>query len=160
MQKDRLKESLKHLGIHPEDYRILKLLPLVYVAWSDGKMEKVQAFRIHQIAAKEFDISVSGMKLLEGWLQKPLSKEDFHEGLHDLYLLAQANDDIEVDFSELPSLLSHCEAIARTTANAMDQANAVSPEEEAALHEIAKELHVDNGESWAELLKELGDGAA
>lgn len=159
MQKDTLQESLKHLGIHPEDYRVLKLLPLVYVAWADGKMEKVQSERIHHLASHHFDLSANAIKLLERWLAKPLSKEDFHEGLHDLYLLATAQDDIEVDFSELPSLLMYCEAIARSTGSALeiDTPKAVSPEEEQALHEIAAELGIEHGESWSELLNELGD---
>jgi hypothetical protein len=58
-------------------------------------------------------------------------------------------------FAELPSLLSYAEGIARSTANAMDQPEAVSPGEDRALQEIARELHVDHGKSWARLLKEL-----
>ncbi len=156
MQRDRLKESLKHLGIHPEDYRVLKLLPLVYVAWADGKIEKAQADRIHDLAVKRYDLSPAALKLLYSWLEKPLTKDQIHEGLHDLYLLATAHDDIEVDFSELPQLLSYCEAIARTTATAMDAPESVSLREDAALHDIARELHIDNGDSWAELLRGLG----
>ena len=43
-----IKRDLVALGIDPEDYRVLKLLPLVYVAWADGKMESVERSRIVQ----------------------------------------------------------------------------------------------------------------
>jgi hypothetical protein len=69
--------------------------------------------------------------------------------------LARAEDDLEIDFSELPALLSYAEAIARSTAKALDQPTSVSPGEEAALEEVARELHIDHGESWAKLLAEL-----
>jgi hypothetical protein len=52
-------------------------------------------------------------------------------------------------------LLAHAEAIARTTARGMDQPQAVRPEEIQALHEMAALLHVANGETWTELVREL-----
>ncbi len=158
MQRDRLKASLKHLGIDPNDYRVIKLLPLVYVAWADGKMEDVQQERIHALASRHFELSSAGVQVLDRWLKQRPTKEYFKEGLHDLHLLSMAEDDMEVDFSELPHLLAYSEAIARTTASALDQPEAVDASERAALEEIAKELMIDSGESWAQLLEELGDG--
>jgi hypothetical protein len=156
MQRDRLLASLSHLGIPPSDYRVLKLLPLIYVAWADGKMEKVQKERIHDHALRHHELGPGGMRVLAQWLDQPPSHEYVIEGLRDLYRLALAEDDLEVDFSELAGLLSYAEALARTTANALDQPLAVSPEEEAALEEMARELHVEHGLSWARLLEELG----
>ena len=54
---------------------------------------------------------------------------------------------------ELPALLSYAEGVARSTAKALDQPAAVSPGR--ALEEIARELHIDHGESWGKLLKEF-----
>ena len=44
---------------------------------------------------------------------------------------------------------------ARTTARAMDAPSSVTPAEERALAEIAQELGVEEGESWAALVREL-----
>ena len=60
----------------------------------------------------------------------------------------------------LHDLLQHSEAIARATANALDAPNAVTPDEEVALADIARILHVDNGMSWRKLLDELEAGPA
>ena len=156
MQRDKLKKSLEHLGIPLDDYRVLKLLPLIYVAWADGKMENVKLERIHYFASREYDLSAAGIAVLNGWLTKRPSHAYIAEGLHDILLLAQASDDMEVDFSELPALLSYAEGIARSTAIALDHPGAVSVAADQALAEIARELHIDHGESWAQLLSELG----
>ncbi len=155
MERDKLRDSLARLGIASEDYRVLKLLPLIYVAWSDGKMQSVQKERIHLFAARHYELSAAAVAVLEGWLSRAPTQAYFAEGLSDILFLAQAQDDMEVDFSELPALLAHAERIARSTADALDQPAAVSPEEEAALGDIARELHVDHGKSWGALLKEL-----
>ena len=38
MQLDRMERALKHLGIGASNYKVLKLLPLVYVAWANGTL--------------------------------------------------------------------------------------------------------------------------
>jgi hypothetical protein len=154
-ERDSLRRSIHHLGISPEDYRVLKLLPLIYVAWADGKMDRVKQERIHSFASRHFDLSAHAMAVLDGWLRTPPSSSYIREGLHDIFLLAQAPDDGEFDFSELPSLISYAEGIARSTAEALDQPSAVTAEQERALEEIARELHIDHGESWGKLLQEL-----
>jgi hypothetical protein len=155
MQQDRLRQSLKHLGIAPSDHRVLKLLPLIYVAWADGKMELVEKERIHSFAARHFDLSAAAMAVLDDWLTKRPSHSYVTEALRDIYFLARAEDDGEIDFGELASLLSYAEGVARSTAEALDQPTSVSPAEERALEEIARELHIDHGKSWASLLAEL-----
>ena len=155
MERDKLQKSFERLGIQPRDYGVLVLLPLVYVAWADGKMALVQKDRIESHAARAYDLSAGAMAVLRGWLSERPSHDYIVGALHDIYLLAQANDDGEIDLSELPSLLAYAEGIARSTAQALDQPNAVTASEDRALEEIARELHVDHGESWAKLLNEL-----
>jgi hypothetical protein len=152
-----IKRDLIALGLDPEDYDVLKLLPLVYVAWADGKMEDVERSRIVKLARDSFRIGPSGEQVLNRWLNAPLSREYIRQGLSDLLALAYAPDEIDVGLEELRALLAHAEAIARSTARALDAPWAVKPEEEAALAEIARLLSVDNGMSWAALLRELDD---
>jgi len=155
MERDRMKRSLEHLGIPVADYRVLKLLPLIYVAWADGKMDQVKKTRIHSFAAEEYDLSAAGVAVLERWLAVRPTAEYISEGLHDIFLLATAKDDMEVDFSELPGLLAYAERIADNTGTALDIAREDSARSERALEEVARELHIDHGESWATLLDEL-----
>jgi hypothetical protein len=75
--------------------------------------------------------------------------------LHDIFRLTHAPDESEFDLDDPAALLAHAEAIARTTAEAMDAPTAVTAAEEQALADIARELGVDDGASWAALLREL-----
>jgi hypothetical protein len=155
MERDKLRRPLEHLGIEPSDYRVLKLLPLIYVAWADGKMGLVAKERIHSFAARQYELSSAAMLVLNHWLTERPTHAYISEALRDIYRLARAEDDIEIDFSELPALISYAEGIARSTAKALDQPTSVTPGEESALEEIARELHIDHGLSWAKLLAEL-----
>lgn len=155
MLRDRLHASLKRLGINDSNYKVLKLLPLIYVAWADGRIEPAQEERLLDLAHNYFAIGPHGERLLKRWIAARPTKEYIREGLHDLLLLAHAPDEWGVELDELHGLLAFSEAIARTTAEAMDAPTAVSPEEEQALHDIARELRIDDGESWAALLREL-----
>jgi hypothetical protein len=156
-----LRESLASLGVTPGNYRVLMLLPLVYVAWADGKMEDVEIERIDKIAKERFYLAKTGLDLLDGWLKKQPTREYFNQGLQDLFLLAQTEEgEPLIHPEELHELLLHAEAIARATATALDAPTSVVPEEDDALQEIAKILGVDNGMSWRRLLDELDAGPA
>lgn len=158
---ESLRTSLAQLGITTSNYRVLMLLPLVYVAWADGKMEDVEITRIDDVARQRLFIELPGLEILDGWLREPPPKDLFDRGLRDLFLLAQTDSgDPLVHPEELHELLSHAEAVARATASALDEPNAVTPEEEDALAEIARILHIDNGVSWGRLLDELDAGPA
>jgi hypothetical protein len=154
-----MEKALWHLGVRQSSYRVLKLLPLVYVAWASGTLTEERKQRLVALAHHHFKIGEEGERVLQGWLERQPDKEYLLEGLHEIVLLAQAPDEWGFDVEELAGLLAHAEAIARTTAEAMDVPTSVTPEEEAALAEIAKELGVDDGESWAALLRELGPDA-
>jgi hypothetical protein len=155
MQRDRMESTLKHLGLGRADYKVLKLLPLVYVAWADGRLTPERASRLVEFARERFRVGSAGEGVLRGWLARRPDKQYFLEGLHDIVLLAYAPDEWEFDVDELPGLLAHSEAIARTTEKAMDAPSSVTEGEEQALADIARELGVDDGESWARLLREL-----
>jgi hypothetical protein len=150
-----MESPLKHLGITAANYKVLKLLPLVYVAWASGKLTPERERRLVDLAHNHFAIGERGERILREWLARPPDKAYVLEGLHDIVLLAYAPDEWEFDLDELPGLLAHAEAIARTTAAAMDAPTAVSESEERALAEIARELGVDDGTTWASLVREL-----
>jgi hypothetical protein len=155
MLRDRLKKTLHHLGINPSNYKVLKLLPLVYVAWTSGAISPEREERLVDLAHNHFAIGEAGEHILRGWLRERPDNAYFREGLRDLVFLARAPDEGEFALDELAGLLAYSEAIARTTADAMDAPTAVTAAEEVALAEIAQHLAVEDGESWAALIREL-----
>lgn len=156
MERDRLRASMRHLGLNDSNYKVLKLLPLVYVAWANGRMEPEQEERIVLLAHNHFKVGYEGEQLLRKWIKKRPTAEYFKEGLHDIFLLSMAPDEWGFDVDELQGLLAHAEAIGRSCAEAMDAPSALDPQERQALRDLAVELGVDDGESWAELMDELG----
>jgi hypothetical protein len=157
MLRDRQASTLHHLGIDRNNYKVLKLLPLIYVAWAKGEIEPARKERIVKLSHDHFAIGARGEAVLRGWLEKKPTSEYFREGLHEIFSLAHTPDEWGFDVDELQGLLAHAEAIARTTAAAMDQPSAVTAAEEAALADIGRELGVDDGETWAKLMRELGE---
>jgi hypothetical protein len=155
MQRDRMQETLRHLGINASNYKVLKLLPLVYVAWASGEISLERKKRLVDLAHHHFAIGEAGERILRGWLLERPKAAYFREGLRDIVLLARASDEGEFELDELPGLLAYSEAIARTTAAAMDAPTSVTDVEEKALAEVAQALGVEDGESWGALIKEL-----
>jgi len=156
MLRDRMQQTLHRLGLGPSSYKVLKLLPLVYVAWSTGTIAAERVERLVDLAHNHFAIGPDGERVLRSWLTQRPDAKYFREGLHDILLLAHAPDEWAFEVDELAGLLAYSEAIARTTAAAMDAPSSVTPEQERALAEVARELEVNDGESWAALLHELG----
>jgi hypothetical protein len=155
MQHDRMQKTLGHLGINASNYKVLKLLPLVYVAWASGRITPLREERLVDLAHNHFAIGEDGERILRGWISEHPGTAYFKEGLHDILRLAQASDELEFDVDELPGLLAYAEAIARTTAEALDAPTSVTEGEEWALAEIAHELGIEQGESWGALVREL-----
>lgn len=155
MELDRLRASLKHLKLDDSNYKVLKLLPLVYVAWANGRISPAQEEKLVELAHDHFQIGKHGEELLRKWIAKRPSTEYILEGLHEILLLAYAPDEWGFEVDELQGLLTHAEEIARYSAGALGSATAVGPREQQALREIAEELGVDDGLSWAELLADL-----
>lgn len=143
------------LGLKRSTYRALMLLPLVYVAWADGKLEHVEVERILQFAQARLHLTPDTMAVLERWLHEAPSASYVERGLQGLLGIALREDMLDVDVDELPDLVVHAEAIARATADAFEDPAAVTPEEEVALGEIARLLEVDGGATWKRVLDGL-----
>ena len=155
-----LREKLSKLGIQGGGIRALMLLPLVYVAWADGKMDGVEVEKIRRIARERLNLGRESEQALERWLRERPTRLDVQEGLEGLVDLAFDDEVFDIDVSELPDLVMHSEAIARATGEALDDPMAVSPEENRALKEIAELLQVDGGDTWEDVLDELRSKAS
>ncbi|HEX3773944.1 MAG TPA: hypothetical protein VHV51_05730 [Polyangiaceae bacterium] len=154
-QRFELEQTLMAIGLRPTSYRALMLLPLIYVAWADGKMEHVEVERIRRFAAENLHLTPDTSAVLDNWLKEAPSQQYVEQGLRGLLGVAVDEDFLEVDVAELPDLLLHAEGIARATADALNDPNAVTPEEEVALGEIARLLEVDGGATWKCVLDAL-----
>jgi len=150
-----LEQTLAALGLKRTTYRALMLLPLVYVAWAEGKIEHVELTRILDFAQSRLHLTPDTTAVLDRWLHEPPSQQYVEQGLQGLLGVALHEEMLDVDVDELPDLVVHAEAIARATADAFEDPTAVTPEEEQALAEIARLLEVDGGATWKRVLESL-----
>lgn len=150
-----LERTLSELGLKPQTYRALMLLPLVYVAWADGRMDKVEVDHIREFARQRLHLTADTTAVVDHWLKESPSQDYVERGLQGLLGIALDEHMLEVDVSELPELVVHAETIAAATGDALHDPNSVTPEEEEALREIARLLEVQSGETWKRVLDSL-----
>jgi len=131
------------------------LLPLIYVAWAAGRMDKVEVDHILGFARRRLHLTPETVAVVDRWLKEEPSNAYVERGLQGLLGIALDEHMLEVDVSELPDLVVHAEAIAAATGDALHDPNSVTPEEEDALREIARLLEVQSGETWKRVLDSL-----
>ncbi len=81
---EELEQTLAALGLGRQSYRALMLLPLVYVAWADGKMERVEVDRIRELARERLHLSQETANTLDQWLRESPSQRYVENGLRGL----------------------------------------------------------------------------
>lgn len=76
MSDDTVLDKLVHLGLRANTIAALSLVPLIQVAWADGKIQDNERTAILQGAhGKGLEQGTAGYELLQTWLQKPPSED-------------------------------------------------------------------------------------
>ena len=155
--EDRLIKALEELGVDGESYRVLALLPLVLVAWADGKMQPREVKRLLDVARRKDFLPPSAVTVLEGWIAEQPSKEYADRALRALVELARRERGVGADLSaqDLRKLTSLSFDIASAAGGLWGDVLSVSSEEEQVIESLAEVLHIDDGQSWKELLEDL-----
>jgi hypothetical protein len=141
---------LKELKVPREAYRVVSLLPLAYVAWADGKIQKAERDLIMSIAKERGLLDHGGGDALERWLSEPPSKSQLQENLRVLNDLARSDhlmgDEFDADQGQL--LLAWCQDVADAAGGLLGLKTARSDGETAALKTIASTLDVRSARQW------------
>jgi hypothetical protein len=155
MRYDKLKEPLTMLGLFPGEESLLMLLPLIYVARSNGAIAPPEQAKIEAIAQRIVDPGDHTREILRCWLEAPLTHRYIARGLEILRQLARAPDEPSVEPYDLNWLLVECEAMARAAAHWRGSPWQIDSGQREALEEVARILSVDHGSTWDEVLREL-----
>lgn len=156
-ENDALLEQLSELNIHVDNHRVLALLPLVFVAWSDGQIQQAERELILDVAKNHDFVDEGGKGLLELWLREPLTPEYYQKGFVVLKELARRERDpgASMDAETLQELIALSLDVAKAAGGLFGMAWSVCAEEEVALAQIAAALSIDDGNAWTELLSDL-----
>jgi tellurite resistance protein len=141
---------LKELRVPREAYRVVALLPLVYVAWADGKIQKSERDVILRIAREQGLLDRGGGDALDRWLSEPPSKHQLKVDLAALNELARSDRRMQADFGadEEQLLLAWCQDVADAAGGLLGLGRARTDAETAALKTIAGALDLRNARQW------------
>lgn len=141
------------LKIPREAYRVVTLLPLVYVAWADGKIQREERKLIMQIAAERGMLENGGRETLERWLGVAPSPDQLKINLAALNELSRGRGGIanEFDADGLQMLLAWCQDVADAAGGMLGLVPPRRDAELAALKLIAAALDIRNAKGWQSL---------
>lgn len=160
LEDSALLNELKKIGITEDNYRVLSLLPLVLVAWSDGKVQSAEHRKILDIANRNQFAPLGGIAVLEGWLRNEPTPDYYDKGFRLLIELARRERGIGADMnaSTLQDLLDLSVDIAASAGGLFGKAWSISNAERDAIDTVASTLSIDDGQSWKELLEDIEKG--
>lgn len=144
---------LAELGIPRDAYRLVTLLPLVYVAWADGKIQRNERNLILQIAAERGMLDGGGRETLESWLAVAPSQSELESNLAIINELSRERGAVAdaFDSDSLQLLLAQCQDVADAAGGVLGLVPARREAELAALKSIAAALDIRNAKGWQSL---------
>lgn len=138
MNDSELAMALEKLGIGPESLSAVMLLPLVQVAWADGRIQPAERLRIAEIA-RGYGL---GGGAWERWLTERPSEEELLLGRRVLVALALRHRGPSADWGPqvLREVEQQCVDVARAAGGLFGVAFSTSDGERQALSQIAATL--------------------
>ncbi len=145
-----LREALHSLGIDESGRDALPLLPVVYVAWSDGTLQPDEHAFITDLAISQLRIGPEAARVLDNWLKAPPTAAHMDRGCAVLIELNRRVGGKDVDIADF------CQRVAEASGSFFGKVN--RPEREA-LEVIGKSLAVDPQRRFVDLMRKLNERA-
>ena len=138
IDNDALLEKLVSLDITPDTWAALALVPLVEVAWADGKMDEKERRAVLTAAeASGVPPGSPSAKLLESWLtQRPDGRLLESWGAYIIEICATLGPTEREHLSK--EIVGRARSVAEATGGLLGLGNRVGPEEKIILSELEK----------------------
>lgn len=150
----KIDNVLDELKIPREAYRVIMLMPLVYVAWADGKIQSQERKLIMSIADERGLLDHGGRGCLERWLAQAPTVAQLKSHLAILSELARSHGnmggDFDADAEQL--MIAWCQDVADAAGGLLGLRSARHDAEHAALKTIAAAVDVRNAKHWRAFL--------
>lgn len=156
MRDDQLRGVLHGLGIDQDTIGALALLPLVQVAWADGRVQPAERGRILEAAEQRGLVDRESRRLLDSWLRYRPSRrylELGHRALVELTHRARARGRA-LDGGGTDGLVELCGEVAHSAGGVLGLGT-VDRAERAALSQVAQVLGADRTHNWQALFDTL-----
>jgi hypothetical protein len=144
---------LDELKIPHSAYRIVMLLPPIYVAWADGRIQPAERQLIMEIARTHGLLEEGGGEILERWLSMAPTEAQMKTDLKILNELSRSDGrrgrGFDADTEVL--LLAWCQDVADAAGGLLGLRAARHPVETEALKRVAAALEIANSKNWSAL---------
>jgi hypothetical protein len=147
MSDSNIDDALRALGMDKTSFRALPLLPLVQVAWADGRIQNEERALIMDIARTTYELSEDGLLLLDNWLHHPPSKAYVERGQETLIALCRRERATHPNRNLLTDVITLSEQVA-SAAGGFFGLGAITRTETDALKKIAKALSIPTNMAW------------
>jgi len=154
----QLLELAQPIGLTEDTLELLRVLPLVYVAWADGEIQPEELAVIIE-SAESFGLShAASLELLESWLQDRPSDNFFKQGLRLLsYVVASLPDDEAA--KAVDDVAALCDSVARAAGGMVGHSVRIDPDEQMALRQVAVRLDLGSRAPSRKALQGILDSA-
>ncbi len=145
MTDEELISELRSMGIDADSHRVVALLPLVQVAWADGRIQDAEHKLIFRVAEERGMLVGDGGRILESWLNNHPTDRYVARGRKLLVELAKRETGLGTSMSAqtLEDVLEFCERVARAAGGLFGVIWTVDSRERNAIREIAEALEVE-----------------
>ena len=141
MERERVAGELEQMGLGGQKYRLLLLLPVFEVAWSDGKLQRKEATAIVDVAKKRSLLrDEDSQQVMDLWLASPPPQGYFDHG-YELLLQLSANADYpDITTARIDASFRLCQEVASASGGFLGFGSRVSAAENTALERVARAL--------------------
>lgn len=148
-EERELVQELEALGLDAESFRAIALLPLVEVAWADGRTQQEERRLIAEIARGHGLLQGKGASMLKSWLLHQPEPEYFERGRKLFVKLAMRKQGLGADLPEasIEFVVDLCSVVAESAGGLFGMFFTTSGAERQAISQIAQ--HVEKEASRA-----------
>lgn len=155
MTDDALVSALHGLGLTEENVHAIAMLPLLEVAWADGRIHEPERRLILNIARQRGVIDSEAALLLESWLRYRPSDRYLALGREVLVELSTRGGG-NFTPQTITEVLQFCEQVAVAASGLLGRAfKTIDPAEKATLAEIAEALSAAQKPRWSDMASDL-----
>jgi hypothetical protein len=163
MRDEAIIEALHSLGIDRASYKVIALLPLVEMAWADGKVQEEERRLILRIASDHGRLGGEGLRVLENWLAFEPSPETKKRGSAIVAALLQRREGFGHTLmgGHDQDVLEMVESVAKAAGKLFGIVSVMTPAERKALSDIGRALgaaDVDDDDPPTDIGQSPGSG--
>lgn len=134
-------DAAAEIGLNAETIELVRLLPMIHVAWADGEVQPEELAVIVELSDAIGLQHADSLTVLQGWLETKPQESFFQKGLKLLsYFVAGLSDEEAKQASN--DVISMCELVASAAGGLVGHVRKIDPTERAAMRQVELRLQL------------------